>query len=59
MYGPDGMPSIDDLTGPEPERAPNELAARVRAYMGEADAPRPAADPAALDTTELRRELGL
>lgn len=57
----DGLPSIEDLTGrePEPERAPGELAARVRAFMGEADAPLPRRDPAAPDTAWLRQEMGL
>lgn len=57
----DGQPSIDELTGRDdgPERGPGELSARMRAFMGEADAPPRERDPAAPDTAALRDELGL
>lgn len=54
-------PSIEQLAGfePEPERAPGELPARVRHYMGEADPPPRRPDPSLPDVSGLRRELGL
>ncbi len=61
MQDPDGLPPIEQLTArdPDPERGPGELSARVRAFMGEADAPPAWRDPAAPDTAALRQELGL
>jgi len=55
------LPPIEQLTArdPGPDRAPGELAARVRAFMGEAD-PLPAwQDPLRPDVSDLRGELGL
>ena len=56
-----GMPDIEQLTGREggPERGPGELSTRVRAFMGEADAPPAQRDPLAPDTAALRQEMGL
>lgn len=61
IYDSDGQPSIESLTGfePVPQRAPGELAARVRAFMGEADGLPRQRPQDAPDTAWLRQELGL
>jgi hypothetical protein len=61
LPGYDGLPGIDELTAREdgPERGPDELSTRVRAFMGEADAPPAQRAQDAPDTAALRQELGL
>jgi hypothetical protein len=56
---PGGLPSIEDLTGRDPDVDPAELRVQVLHGMGLADPPPRPGYPDAPDTTYLRRELGL